>query len=82
MARIRALEPGSQTVRRHPTEVDCYYSVVTDGNGDLLHLSTFGSDDRQSDPKSSQSIQLDEAAAGQLLDIIVKAFPTLSQRLY
>lgn len=44
-----------------------------------LHLSTFGSDDRQSDRKSSQSIQLDRKRAAELVEILLKAFPDIQR---
>lgn len=78
MARIRRLDEGTQNVRPHVSEVDCFYQVVEGPQGDLLlHLSTFGSDSRASDPKSSQSIQMDREIAGQLMDVLRKAFPGL-----
>lgn len=79
MAVIRRFIPGNQTVRPHPTEVDCYHQVLG-GAAPRLHLSTFGSDDRQSEPKSSQSIQLDETSARELLEILERAFPALRRR--
>ncbi len=75
MARLRSMEPGTQAVRVHPTEVDCFYQALTDQSGrTYLHLTTFGSDERQSTPKSSQSLQLDEAAARQLIQIMRDTF--------
>jgi hypothetical protein len=79
VAAIRRFIEGHQSVRPHPTEVDCYYQLLG-GASPRLHLSTFGSDHRQSAPKSSQSIQLDEQRARQLIDILERAFPTLRQR--
>ncbi|MFD9828645.1 hypothetical protein ACFWXB_14325 [Tsukamurella tyrosinosolvens] len=79
MAQIRSISVGTQSVRRHPTSVDCFYSEVVDSDGKLLHLSTFGSDARQSPAKSSQSIQIDEAIAGQLLQVILQTFPSLNR---
>ena len=78
MARIRSLERGTQSIRTHDTQVDCYYGVVNGSDGArLLHLSTFGSDHRQSKPKSSQSIQIDETIARHLVDLLVETFPTI-----
>ncbi len=75
MARIRRIEEGTQSVSVHPTEVDCFYQLVTGDDGQTyLHLSTFGSDDRQSKPKSSQSIQLSQSVANELVAVIKKAF--------
>jgi hypothetical protein len=76
MARIRSLEQGRQSVRRHDSEVDCFYNVIVQPDGSrLLHLSTFGSDFRQSKPKSSQSIQLDEDMASELIQLLRSTFP-------
>jgi hypothetical protein len=79
MAIIRSFSESRQNVKRHSTQVDCEYQVVGDGEGKLLHLSTFGSDSRASQPKSSQSIQLDRAHARELLEIIEAAFPGISR---
>lgn len=78
MARLRSLQGGTQDVGPHASEVDCFFQVVLDeGGARLLHLSTFGSDERKSQSKSSQSIQLDEQMARRLLDVIHDVFPTL-----
>ncbi|TDW78049.1 hypothetical protein [Kribbella pratensis] len=75
MARIRSFEEGTQSIKIHRTEVDCYHQTIRDSSGNLhIHLTTFGSDDRESAPKSSQSIQLNEAAARQLVQILQEAF--------
>lgn len=73
---MRKLERGTQDVRPHSSEVDCYFQLVEDKDGrPLLHLSTFGSDSRASAPKSSQSIQIDEEIARQLAALLVETFP-------
>lgn len=77
MARIRSFGKSTQDVRIHPTEVDCEHRVIHDGKVRLLHLSTFGSDERASERKSSQSLQLDEDAARQLVAILKSAFPSI-----
>ncbi|MEV6636859.1 hypothetical protein AB0M54_39605 [Actinoplanes sp. NPDC051470] len=79
MAIIRSFRASSQNVKRHSTDVDCEWAVVGGGDDRVLHLSTFGSDTRKSQPKSSQSIQLDRARAQELIDILVKAFPGISR---
>lgn len=78
VARIRSVKQGTQSIRPHDSEVDCFYTIVhtTDGQR-LLHLSTFGSDSRQSNPKSSQSIQIDEATAAKLIELMRTTFPNL-----
>lgn len=79
MARVAGFRHGFQLVRLHPTEVECYYQRIPLDDGDLvLHLSTFGSNDRASSPKSSQSIQLDRRAARALLGILLESFPGLA----
>lgn len=80
MARIRSFEKSTQDVRPHPTEVDCEHQVIDAGEVKLLHLSTFGSDHRASGHKPSQTLQLDEAAARELMDILTAAFPGVRAR--
>lgn len=79
MARLRSIEKGTQDVKKHPTEVDCFYQVININDGDvLLHLTTFGSDHRRSGPKSSQSLQVDEARARELVALIRTTFPSIT----
>lgn len=81
MARLRSLAEGTQAIRPHESEVDCFYHVINDPDGTrLLHLSTFGSDHRQSKPKSSQSIQIDERIARELISLLEITFPGAKQR--
>ncbi len=76
MARVRSLQHGTQDVKVHASEVDCFYQVVMTSSGEkFVHLSTFGSDERHSKPKSSQSIQLDAVLARDLVDVLRRAFP-------
>jgi hypothetical protein len=78
MARIRSISRGTQAIRPHDTEVDCFYNVVyADDGAPLLHLTTFGSDYRRSKPKSSQSIQIDEATARELIELLRTTFPRI-----
>lgn len=78
MARIRTIEPGTQSIRAHSSEVDCFYNFVNDETGArLVHLSTFGSDHRKSSPKSSQSIQLDQQMAERLIAVLLESFPAI-----
>ncbi|GGF99376.1 hypothetical protein GCM10007304_11550 [Rhodococcoides trifolii] len=75
MAKIRSLAPSTQRVGAHATEVDCEFAVVADGSGEpLVHLSTFGSDARASNRKSSQSMQVDRAIAEQLVEMLTDIF--------
>lgn len=76
MARVRSIAQGKQAIRAHETQVDCFYNVINEPDGlRLLHLSTFGSDYRQSRPKSSQSIQIDEDIARELISLLEATFP-------
>lgn len=77
MARVRTFSPSTQHVTVHPTEVDCEYAVVDHGQHRLLHLATFGSDDREVKRKASQQLQLDVDRARMLIGIIADAFPEL-----
>lgn len=78
MARVNHFVEGDQAVRAHPTALDCFFQVFEDESGSrLLHLSTFGSSDRESKPKSSQSLQLDRTAARELIGVVERAFPGL-----
>ncbi len=76
MARLRSLEKGTQNVHVHASEVDCAYQVVTGEDGlTYIHLATFGSDQRQSVPKVSQTIQFDRDIAAKLVAVMREVFP-------
>ncbi len=75
MARIVSIATGHQDVRPHASEVDCYVQELTAANGEkLVHISTFGSSQRQSQPKSSQSMQFDREMAAELTALFVRSF--------
>lgn len=75
MALIRKLEKGNSNVRPHDSQVDATYQIVYRPNGEaLLHLATYGSDHRQSEPKVSQTVQLDGSTALELARIIDAQF--------
>lgn len=75
MARTRRLEKGTQSVAVHPTEVDCLHQVVVGQDGEsYLHLRTFASDERRSNPMSSQSTQLSRSAANELVQVMQSTF--------
>lgn len=76
MAKIGAFHRGIQNIKEHPTEVDCFWQVLTSSSGEkLLHLTTFGSSERAAAPKSSQSLQLDSKGGQILVDLIRSTFP-------
>ena len=75
MARIRRIRIAEVSAIPHPTEVDAELRRVNlSGGGALVQMSTFGSDGRRSEPKVSQTIQLDKAAAMQVRDFIDEVF--------
>lgn len=75
MARIRSLSQSQSDARVHPTEVDCTWQVVRGPGGlSYLTLSTYGSDARDSEPKVSQTIQLDRTTALKLAELIQETF--------
>lgn len=74
MARIRTFTFRRAAEQAHPTEVDATWAIVGTGPEALVQISTYGSDARQSHPKVSQTIQIDEAVAAQLIDVLVDAF--------
>lgn len=75
MARIKSIRVGATTAVVHPTEVDCEIRKVTaPGEGVLLQLSTFGSSQRKSQPKVSQTIQMDRDTALRLRELIDHTF--------
>jgi hypothetical protein len=60
-----------------PTRCDAS-TFQTDDGKTVLQLDTYGSEDREFTDKVSQSIQFDEAAAAQLLQLIRDTFPHLT----
>jgi hypothetical protein len=61
------------------TEVECGWNTAQVDGRTLLRLETYGSADREVPGKRSQSLELDERAAGELLEILMNAFPRLRQ---
>jgi hypothetical protein len=80
MARLRSLEEGNARLAPHKTEVDCAWQIIEAPRGRVLQLSTYGSDERASEPKVSQTIQLDETIARRLVVILRLAFPSISDK--
>ncbi|MBO4269945.1 hypothetical protein [Microbispora triticiradicis] len=77
MAKIREFFEDKKASVSHPTVVDCGYQAVRTHEGVFLQLSTYGSDQRQTQKKTSQTLQLDREHAEQLLHILVTTFPDL-----
>jgi hypothetical protein len=76
MARVTEFFRTTSAARPHPTHVECGWQVIQ-GEPRLLQLSTFGSDQRMSHKKVSQTLQLDRDQARELVSIIGTAFPDL-----
>ncbi|WP_406311733.1 hypothetical protein OHA77_23875 [Streptosporangium sp. NBC_01639] len=77
MAMVREFFRATINTGQHSTEVDCGYQLIITKDGNLLQLNTYGSDNRQSKKKTSQTLQLDQEHAAELLKIITDAFPEL-----
>jgi 5-methylcytosine-specific restriction protein B len=78
MALIIEFVPSS-TERRapHPTTVTCGWLNFLGPDGPILQLDTYGSDERQIQGKVTQTIQVDEAAARRLIELLEETFPSL-----
>lgn len=75
LAVIRNITQGTSNVSPHKSMVDATVQVVESAElGKLIHLATYGSDSRQSEPKVSQTIQFDKKMAMQLGKIIEETF--------
>ncbi|WP_062516818.1 hypothetical protein [Demequina gelatinilytica] len=66
MARIRSIKQNQVAQTVHPTDVDATWAIVSTPSGQFLQLSTYGSDTRSSEPKVSQTVQIDRQVAGEL----------------
>lgn len=79
MALVSTFRPiGSETRRHvHRSEAECGWTIFADNGRTYLQLETYGSNSRVFPGKVSQTIQLDEAGARQLRDLISAAFPAL-----
>lgn len=75
MARIRSIEKIDEAGRLHRSDVDCtYQNVIGDDGTKYVQLTTYGSDNRKSAPKSSQTIHLDQEMALKLIKILAESF--------
>jgi hypothetical protein len=61
--------------------VECGYRVIEAAGQRLVQLDTYGSVHRAVPGKVSQSIQLDEGGAEELVAILFRAFPGLRRRV-
>lgn len=75
MARIRSIEKIDEEGRLHRSDVDCTcQDVFGDDGTKYVQLTTYGSDNRKSEPKSSQTIHLDKEMALKLIKILAESF--------
>jgi hypothetical protein len=74
ISQFRAVSADRSSVHK---PVTCGWRIVRVDGSVLLQLDTYGSDDREIPDKVSQSIQLDRAAAQELMGLIRQAFPGL-----
>lgn len=75
MALIRSLQQTSADRTSLHRETDCGWRTFTVNGTRILQLDTYGSDERAIAGKVSQSIQVDEANARELVAIIRTTFP-------
>lgn len=61
----------------HGTIVECGWQSLLHNGETILQLSTYGSDQRKSEKKVSQTIQLDRTRAEELINIVRHVFPGL-----
>jgi hypothetical protein len=77
MALIEQFDRMNKDTNRVHEPVTCGYTKFEAGGRTYLQLDTYGSSNRQIPGKVSQSIQLDEAGAAALLDVLRRTFPRL-----
>jgi hypothetical protein len=78
MARIARFEKiTSDRQRIHGTETNCGYGAFDVQGRRYLQLETYGSNERKIPGKISQTLQLDEDRAAELLRIIRQTFPRI-----
>ena len=77
MAFITRISPVTVDHGKPHTECECGWSVTERDGETVLQLDTYGSAARASGPKVSQSLQLDEEGAKQLLKVLRSVFPAI-----
>lgn len=80
MAVVSEFFRSSDAKGLHRTAVECGWQPVVTQGRTLLQLSTYGSDERRSEKKVSQTIQLDEARARELVEILETVFPGIRRQ--
>jgi hypothetical protein len=80
LALITKFEPiGGGAPGRVHGAVGCGWAIFETAGRQYLQLDTYGSKARVMPGKVSQSIQLDENGARELMRLLTRAFPSLSQ---
>ena len=77
MGLITGFHYRPDSLPNYRTEIECGWNVVNSDGRTLLRLETYGSAGRQIQGKRSQSMELDEHAAAELMKILSEAFPSL-----
>lgn len=68
MVHIEGFELGHQRIGYHQVSIRAFVQPVTSLSGEVrVHLSTFGSPHRETQAKSSQSLQFDRESARDLV---------------
>lgn len=80
MALIQNIERTRKERHEVHKPTRCLASGFTSGTQRFIQLDTYGSDAREFPDKVSQSLQFDEAAARQLLELIEETFPSLGEK--
>ena len=78
MALVREFVHAPKDENRVHEEVECGYLSFTARGETYLQLDTYGSKHRKLTGKVSQSIQIDAAAARELMGLLRKTFPGLA----
>ncbi len=81
MARITDFHEVALDSSKVHEGVSCGWRVFSSAGQRILQLDTYGSEARKFPGKVSQSIQLDEAAARDVMAILLTAFPSVKRTL-
>lgn len=81
MAYVSSLLPGVRKASRHPSSVKAEFQYLQDAEGAwLFQIATFGSEDRKSGQKVSQTLQFDEERAFELVNALRAVFPRVGSQ--
>ena len=77
MALVRHLRPLEKERNQVHGEVECSYSIFSDGREWIIQLDTYGSPGRALPGKISQTIQFNRESAPLLKKLLERVFPEL-----